>query len=227
MHWSEASRLSRPIGRMTDRDGRIWPPAKPPSTAATAGTGRPPPMSPRVSLPTGALPIYRMGEGAEQEVHGEEGHAGAGERCEEGGARRDRPYAPGHESPEEFDHAAADARDQADAPGDEGRVGGPVGDRDLLRGRHDQVDVRDHRRRVQPERNGAYVGAVLLPREPVGLPGVEDVAHEVGDGDTRQHMAVYQLRPEAEHADQHRRYQQELYHVVQRYGAEAVDVAPA
>lgn len=98
-------------------------------------------------------------------------------------------------------------------------------ERGLLRGQHDEEGEGEDGEEAQAVGQGADVLAILLPGEAAGLPGVEEVADEEGDGDGREHAAVEELGRELEQPEAKAGDEEQVDEVVEGEGAEAVEVA--
>ncbi len=160
----------------------------------------------------------RRGENLEDETHRDESDAYAGERGEQRGARRVLANPAAAKGGGNLDDAAEQAGDEGDAPGEVGVVGLVV-DR-----AHDEENEGEEADGVDAEGQRGD-GPPGLAREAHGLPRVEEISGDEGDGDAGQDAAddegigqAGDTRAEAD--DDH-----ELAQVVDEEAEEAIDVA--
>ncbi len=165
-------------------------------------------------------------EGADGEVHRDEGDGDPGERREQRRARGDLAELLGDQRAGGLEHAAHEARGEPDLPGDGGRF---VGQRAAGLGRelhrqHDEEDVSEERDRVDPVGQGGDVVASFLRRELLRLPGVEEVADEDRERCPWEDRPQHQIRGEAEHPLAEPQHQQELDQRIHGQAEEPVEV---
>ena len=170
---------------------------------------------------------HGVGEGAEEEVKREEGDARPGERGQQCRPRRGLSDALGHEGPEEFDEARAEAGHQARLPGDGVRIRPALLQGDVLGGQHDEEHVGDQGGGVDAVGQGADIRPLLPPRHAMRLPRVEDIPAQVGNRDPGKDPAVDQGRRETEDPDAQGRYQEQFDEVIEGDREETIHVAPA
>ena len=162
-------------------------------------------------------PDDRRHEHFQRRAHRDEGDRHAGERAEQGGARRDLAHDGRDEAADHQDEALEEHPDQAGFPALD-RVAGLERDR-----QHDHEGDDEHMRHADARGQGADVAAAGFLRQAIGEPGVVEggQAHHqaqspAGCGRTR---CVRHLEHEAQQAGEHQ-------HVDQDVGAEAEEGVP-